>query len=110
MGLRFQHPAPVAVGALGNIGWREEENLARQGQEAAAAPAETVAVVKATDAAAPAADGTAGMYTLEEVEAHSSEESCWFIHENKVNTVTACNSLTGCQHMLILCYCHITCL
>ena len=29
LSLRFQHPAPVEVGELGNIGWREEEN-ARQ--------------------------------------------------------------------------------
>ena len=30
MGLRFQHPAPVEVGARGNIGWREEDNAAAQ--------------------------------------------------------------------------------
>ena len=30
LGVRFQHPAPVEVGALGNIGWREEDNLRKQ--------------------------------------------------------------------------------
>ena len=82
MGLRFQHPAPVQPGALGNIGWREEENLARQGLEAAAAaPAATTVVAPAKAAAA---DGNVGMYTMEEVEQHASEESAWFVHEGKV--------------------------
>lgn len=30
LGLRFQHPAPVPPGELGNVGWREEDNLAKQ--------------------------------------------------------------------------------
>lgn len=30
MGLRFQHPAPVPLGEMGNVGWREEINLAQQ--------------------------------------------------------------------------------
>lgn len=30
MGLRFQHPAPVPLGEQGNVGWREEENIAKQ--------------------------------------------------------------------------------
>ncbi len=30
IGIRFQHPAPVEVGQLGNAGWREEEKLARE--------------------------------------------------------------------------------
>lgn len=33
LGLRFQHPAPVEPGPLGNIGWREEENIQRQALE-----------------------------------------------------------------------------
>jgi hypothetical protein len=82
MGLRFQHPAPVQPGVLGNIGWREEENLARQGQEAAAAA--PAAAVVAPKAAAAAANGAVGMYTMEEVEQHASEESAWFVHEGKV--------------------------
>jgi hypothetical protein len=82
MGLRFQHPAPVQPGALGNIGWREEENLARQGQDAAAAATTAAAVVAPAKAAA--ADGSLGMYTMEEVEQHATEESAWFVHEGKV--------------------------
>jgi nitrate reductase (NAD(P)H) len=86
MGLRFQHPAPVQPGALGNIGWREEENLARQGLEAAAAAAPAAAVAAVKPAAA-AANGAVAMYTMEEVEQHASEESCWFVHEGKVRTL-----------------------
>jgi nitrate reductase (NAD(P)H) len=81
LGLRFQHPAPVEKGELGNIGWREEENLARQGQEAAAAATASSAVVVAAPKTAAAG---AGMYTMEEVEQHASEESAWFVHEGKV--------------------------
>jgi nitrate reductase (NAD(P)H) len=84
LGLRFQHPAPVQPGALGNIGWREEENLARQGQDAAAAAAAATAVVAPAKAAAAAADGGVSLYTMEEVEQHASEESAWFVHEGKV--------------------------
>ncbi|WIA41019.1 hypothetical protein OEZ86_004657 [Tetradesmus obliquus] len=87
MGLRFQHPAPVQPGALGTIGWREEENLARQGLEAAAAAAAPAAAVAAKPAAAAAA-GAAGMFTMEEVEQHATEESCWFVHEGKVYDAT----------------------
>jgi nitrate reductase (NAD(P)H) len=38
IGVRFQHPAPVELGKQGNVGWREQEKLAREGAEAAAAP------------------------------------------------------------------------
>jgi len=85
MGLRFQHPAPVQPGVLGNIGWREEEHLARQGQEAAAAAPAAAAVVAAPKAAA---DGSLAMYTMEEVEQHATEESAWFVHEGKVYDAT----------------------
>lgn len=87
MGLRFQHPAPVQPGALGNIGWREEENLARQGLEAAAAAPAAAAVV-AAPAKAAAADGSVAMFTMEEVEQHASEESAWFVYEGKVYDAT----------------------
>jgi nitrate reductase (NAD(P)H) len=81
----------VQPGALGNIGWREEENLARQGLEAAAA-APAAAVVAAKPAAAAAAGGAVAMYTMEEVEQHATEESCWFVHEGKVRSLLAGNS------------------
>lgn len=96
LGLRFQHPAPVQPGVLGNIGWREEENLARQGQDAAAAAAPVAATVAPAKAAA--ADGNLGMYTMEEVEQHASEESAWFVHEGKVGCdrpVTGCGQGGG---------------
>jgi len=86
LGLRFQHPAPVQPGVLGNIGWREEEHLARQGQEAAAAAPAAAAVVAAPKAAA---NGGLAMFTMEEVEQHASEESAWFVHEGKVRIEAA---------------------
>eukprot|EP00983_Pelagomonas_calceolata_P091311 1157527-Pelagomonas_calceolata.AAC.1 len=30
LGVRFQHPAPIKVGKLGHVGWREEEHLRTQ--------------------------------------------------------------------------------
>ncbi|KIZ05991.1 hypothetical protein MNEG_1964 [Monoraphidium neglectum] len=82
IGLRFQHPAPVPVGERGNVGWREEENLARQGladaQAAAAAP--VVAKVAPTSGVR--------LITMEEVEKHTTEESAWFVHEGKVYDAT----------------------
>jgi nitrate reductase (NAD(P)H) len=30
LGLRFQHPAPAPPGERGNVGWREEEKLAKE--------------------------------------------------------------------------------
>lgn len=33
--LALQHPAPIEVGALGNIGWREEDNKRQQALEEA---------------------------------------------------------------------------
>ncbi|KAF8062729.1 hypothetical protein HT031_004059 [Scenedesmus sp. PABB004] len=84
MGLRFQHPAPVQPGELGTLGWREEEALARAGAEAAAAAPAAAAAV----AAKAAPPGGAALYTMEEVERHASEESCWFVHEGKVYDAT----------------------
>ncbi|GBF87848.1 nitrate reductase [Raphidocelis subcapitata] len=81
LGLRFQHPAPVPPGDLGHVGWREEENLARQG---AAPPA----AVAARPAATAAAGGGPRLISMEEVELHASEESAWFVHEGKVYDAT----------------------
>jgi nitrate reductase (NAD(P)H) len=77
MHLRFQHPAPVEQGNLGGIGWREEENLAKQGLAAAAAP-------PPAKAATAAAGSKVRLITMGEVEKHNSEESAWFVHEGKV--------------------------
>jgi len=82
MHLRFQHPAPVQQGELGAIGWREEENLARQG----AAGVVAAAAVSAPKATAVAVAGR--LITMEEVEKHDTEESAWFVHEGKVYDAT----------------------
>lgn len=31
-------------------------------------------------------NGAVGMYTMEEVEQHNTEESAWFVHEGKVSS------------------------
>lgn len=46
IGLRFQHPAPIEVGKLGSIGWREEENIKTQAIKASQFPAESKAPAK----------------------------------------------------------------
>lgn len=43
--LRFQHPAPIEIGELGGIGWREEDNLREQALQAAASGGGTAVVV-----------------------------------------------------------------
>jgi nitrate reductase (NAD(P)H) len=78
------------VGERGNVGWREEENLARQGladaQAAAAAP--VVAKVAPTSGVR--------LITMEEVEKHTTEESAWFVHEGKVRgRAAAVRALAG---------------
>ena len=82
IGLRFQHPAPLEVGEQGNLGWREEDNL--RAQALAAGYASMVPGAAAPAAAAPVAIAGAKTYTMEEVEKHNTEESCWFVHEGKV--------------------------
>lgn len=81
IGLRFQHPAPVEVGAVGNVGWREEEKLVRDGAEAAAAPPPPSTSQKA------ATEVLRG-YTMAEVEQHNTEKSAWFVHEGRVYDAT----------------------
>ncbi len=109
MGVRFQHPAPVEVGALGNIGWREEDNLRQQALEAAgiaaaagplppaaaavpatngvvAAKQQAAAVVAAAATNGHAANGGSGrLITMAEVEKHNTEDSAWFVYEGKVS-------------------------
>mmetsp|Transcript_31111 Transcript_31111/g.69120 ORF Transcript_31111/g.69120 Transcript_31111/m.69120 type:complete len:849 (+) Transcript_31111:85-2631(+) len=84
MGLRFQHPAPVEVGELGGIGWREEENLRQQALASiSAGPAAPVAPPVKVEA--PSGSRT---FTMAEVAEHNTEESCWFVHEGKVYDAT----------------------
>lgn len=104
MGVRFQHPAPVEVGVLGNMGWREEDNLRKQALEAAGIatavgplpPAAQMANGK-MDAPVkkeviPAQNGHTNGHgrgiTMEEVALHNTEQDCWFVHEGRVYDAT----------------------
>eukprot|EP00199_Chlamydomonas_sp_CCMP681_P001486 CAMPEP_0119101232 /NCGR_PEP_ID=MMETSP1180-20130426/336_1 /TAXON_ID=3052 ORGANISM="Chlamydomonas cf sp, Strain CCMP681" /NCGR_SAMPLE_ID=MMETSP1180 /ASSEMBLY_ACC=CAM_ASM_000741 /LENGTH=868 /DNA_ID=CAMNT_0007085319 /DNA_START=39 /DNA_END=2645 /DNA_ORIENTATION=+ len=92
MGVRFQHPAPVEVGELGSIGWREEANLMQQALEAAnlmTAPG-AVPVKKVVEANGNGVgkDHTSRGITMEEVGMHKTEESAWFVHEGMVYDAT----------------------
>ena len=112
LSVRFQHPAPPEVGALGNVGWREEESKAHQ-QEAptiAAPPAVpplsrlsslSATILTATvelptgEVSFPAPSLLSAVclvnetYTMAEVKQHTTDESCWFVHEGKVYDVTS---------------------
>ncbi|CAD7697183.1 unnamed protein product [Ostreobium quekettii] len=78
IGFRFQHPAPIELGKLGNMGWREEEHLRDEAIKT------VTTEVAAVQAAAPKPPGSKNVYTMEEVSKHTTEESCWFIHNGKV--------------------------
>lgn len=87
--LRFQHPAPTEVGALGNVGWRDTS---------ASAPASTPAPALPAPASQPAAPSTPSrqapstssgkVLTMAEVAKNNTEKSCWFVHEGKVYDAT----------------------
>lgn len=82
IGFRFQHPAPIEVGRLGNVGWREEEHVRQQAIKEAEA-----AIPTAKSSASPS--GSQGnTYTMDEVSKNTSETSCWFVHEGKVYDAT----------------------
>ena len=75
----------MEVGERGNIGWREEDNLREQALQAAA-PSSSGHPQKAVEAAAiPAGNKT---YTMDEVAAHNTESSAWFVHEGSVYDAT----------------------
>jgi nitrate reductase (NAD(P)H) len=83
------------MGDKGHMGWREEDNLVRAALDAAAPPPAPVAAAPvaaapaaAAPAAAPAAKGSPAVYTMEEVAQHTSEDSCWFVHDGKVYNAT----------------------
>nr|AGC97428.1 nitrate reductase [Dunaliella salina] len=97
LGVRFQHPAPIKVGKLGHVGWREEEHLRTQALEAAGIATkegplppikELAAAPKAAAAAPKPPPGSAKEFTMEEVAEHTSPESAWFVHEGKVYNAT----------------------
>eukprot|EP01023_Acetabularia_acetabulum_P061282 TRINITY_DN739_c0_g2_i1.p1 TRINITY_DN739_c0_g2~~TRINITY_DN739_c0_g2_i1.p1 ORF type:complete len:854 (+),score=198.42 TRINITY_DN739_c0_g2_i1:164-2725(+) len=70
--LRFQQPAPMEAGPLGNYGWREEDKMQK---EALIAPPPAAAVEVKKDVKT---------FTMEEVEQHADENSAWFIVDGKV--------------------------
>ena len=81
MVLRFQHPAPIQPGPLGNVGWREEEAAVKAGGAAGAV------------AAAPATLGTASVTTRKvsqsELAAHAGDEgAAWFAYSGRVFDAT----------------------
>lgn len=147
MGLRFQHPAPIDLGALGNVGWREEEAMkvrdcicdeqlhsavsgiigrmherctglhaggralsqlaqCRAGchlkciKRAFTCPTNAlnlapllfgsfqVAAAQPAAAAPVAPAGGAKTYTMAEVAVHNTEDSAWFVYENRVYDAT----------------------
>ncbi|KAJ9531496.1 hypothetical protein QJQ45_015040 [Haematococcus lacustris] len=101
IGVRFQHPAPVEVGELGHVGWREEDNMRKQALEAAGITAATgplpppaqmkvelPAEVKKVEVQVESSKA-AKTFTLEDVAQHNSEESAWFVYEDKVYDATS---------------------
>uniref|UniRef100_A0A286R227 Nitrate reductase [NADH] n=1 Tax=Ulva prolifera TaxID=3117 RepID=NIA_ULVPR len=71
--IRFQQPAPILPGPLGNVGWREQE----AGSAVPSAPA-------AVAAAAPGLDSTKKYVTKAMLEQHVEEASVWFAYKGKV--------------------------
>jgi len=75
IGLRFQHPAPLYPGKLGNKGWREEEST-----EAVEASPKVEKLKELPNAP---------KYTMEEISQHDNEDSCWFVREGRVYDATS---------------------
>ena len=95
LGIRFQHPAPIVVGPLGNVGWREEAQ-ARAGLASAAAagsggdagpntpPASESGAAAAAAKAPPSSSSGLRKVTQRELAEHASEESAWFSYRGRV--------------------------
>ena len=77
IGLRFQHPAPLYEGKIGGKGWRE-----------ASAPPDVDAKAEAKPPAIKK-DVKVVKYTMEEIEKHDNEKSCWFVRGNRVYDATS---------------------
>ena len=91
LGLRFQHPAPIVVGPLGNVGWREEAAQARAasssssaaGDASAAAGPNTPPASESGGAKSPSSSGLRKI-TQRELAKHVSEDSAWFSYRGRV--------------------------
>lgn len=77
MCIRFQQPAPMAPGPLGNVGWREEEAIAN-------APPPAAAPAAAATPAAPGLDSSKKYITKAMLAKHTEEESVWFAYKGSV--------------------------
>lgn len=87
LGIRFQHPAPIVVGPLGNVGWREEAqaraSLSSATSSGDAGPNTPPASESGAAAAASSASGLRKV-TQKELAKHASEESAWFSYRGRV--------------------------
>ena len=77
IGLRFQHPAPLYEGKIGTKGWRE-----------ATAPVEVDAKAE-VKASTIKKETKVVKYTMEEIEKHDNEKSCWFVRGGRVYDATS---------------------
>ena len=78
---RFQQPAPMLPGQLGNLGWREEEARAAEAAAAGAKPA--VADKKAAEDASQL-DKSKKYVTMDMLDQHQEEDSVWFAYKGQV--------------------------
>ena len=91
LGIRFQHPAPIVVGPLGNVGWREEANARASSSSSATAadggpntpPASESGAATAVKASKSSSSGLRKI-TQRELARHASEESAWFSYRGRV--------------------------
>jgi nitrate reductase (NAD(P)H) len=88
LGIRFQHPAPIEVGPLGNVGWREEAQARASSLMTTTADGgpNTPPASESGAAAAAAFKPSSGLrkVTQRELARHASEESAWFSYRGRV--------------------------
>ena len=92
LGIRFQHPAPIVVGPLGNVGWREEaqaraaQNSSSSSSSGDAAAGPNTPPASESGAAAVSSTSSSGLrkITQRELSKHTSEESAWFSYRGRV--------------------------
>lgn len=94
--IRFQHPAPIVVGPLGNAGWREEAQARASLSSSSSSSSSTSdtgpntpPISEAGGAAAAtktSSSSSSGLrrVTRRELARHASEESAWFSYRGRV--------------------------